>query len=116
MFVKINDIDLKVRTCISERSKQRGMMGIRFKDFDGMLFFMGPGNHCFYMKNCIIPLDIIFINSDLEILDIFEDCPPCNEDDCEYYCSDGKFILEVPGGFCSKNNVSVGDSCSFVLN
>ena len=113
MFVKINDIDLKVRTCISERSKQRGMMGIRFKDFDGMLFFMGSDNHCFYMKNCIIPLDIIFINSDLEIVDIFSNCEPCRTDDCPNYCSSGEYVLELPGGFCQENNIVVGDVCSF---
>jgi uncharacterized membrane protein (UPF0127 family) len=116
MFVKINDTSLKVVTCITQKSKQKGMMGMRFKDFEGMLFFMGSGNHCFYMKNCIIPLDIIFINSNLEIVEILENCPPCHDDECEHYCSNGNFVLEVPGGFCSNNNFSIGDTCHFIVD
>jgi uncharacterized membrane protein (UPF0127 family) len=113
MFVKINDeINLKVKTCISRDEISKGMMGKRFRNFDGMLFFMGPDSHCFYMKNCIIPLDIIFIDSDLTILKIFNDCQPCMDENCEHYCADGKYILEVPGGFCEKNNIMEGDSCS----
>jgi uncharacterized membrane protein (UPF0127 family) len=112
MYVKINDnINLKVKTCKTKSEISNGMMNKRFTDFNGMLFFMEPTNHCFYMKNCITPLDIIFIDSNLEILKIFNNCPPCNEDDCERYCHEGKYVLEVPGGFCKKNNISVGDIC-----
>ena len=115
MFIRINDIDLKVDTCISEKKKQKGMMKKRFTDFDGMLFFMGSGNHCMYMKNCIIPLDIVFLDSNLNIVEIFADCPPCETKKCETYCSDGNYILELPGGFCYENKIFIGDSCSFEL-
>jgi uncharacterized membrane protein (UPF0127 family) len=113
MFVKINDIDLKVKTCLTRQSKQEGMMKKTFTDFGGMLFFMGSGSHCMYMKNCIIPLDIVFIDSNLNIVDIFNNCEPCRTDDCPNYCSSGEYVLELPGGFCQKNNIVVGDFCSF---
>lgn len=115
MFIRINDIDLKVDTCISEKKKQKGMMNKRFTNFDGMLFFMGSGNHCMYMKNCIIPLDILFLDSDLNVVEIFESCPPCETENCERYCSSGSYVLELPGGFCSQNEISIGDFCSFGL-
>ncbi len=113
MFVKINDIDLKVKTCLTRQSKQEGMMKKTFADFDGMLFFMGSGNHCMYMKNCIIPLDIVFIDSNLNIVDIFSNCEPCKTDNCPNYCSSGEYVLEIPGGFCQENNIVTGDVCSF---
>lgn len=116
MYVKINDnIKLKVKTCISKNEISKGMMGKRFRGFDGMLFFMVPDSHCFYMKNCIIPLDIIFIDSDLTISKIFNNCPPCSDENCEHYCADGKYILEVPGGFCEENQIFEGDFCSIQI-
>lgn len=84
----------------------------RFKDFDGMLFFMGEGDHCMYMKNCIIPLDIVFIDSDMNIVEIFNDCSPCESEQCETYCSYGDYVLELPGGFCQDNGIIPGNSCS----
>ncbi len=40
---------------------QRGMMGR--KELNGcMVFKMGMGHHSFWMKNCLIPLDIVFVN------------------------------------------------------
>ena len=113
MYVRINDINLKVKTCLTKISKEEGMMRKTFTNFDGMLFFMGSGSHCMYMKNCIIPLDIIFIDSNLNIVDIFNGCEPCKTDNCPNYCSSGEYVLELPGGFCQKNNISVGDICSF---
>ena len=113
MYVRINDIDLKVKTCLTKISKEEGMMRKTFTNFDGMLFFMGSGSHCMYMKNCIIPLEIIFIDSNLIIVDIFNGCEPCKTDNCPNYCSSGEYVLELPGGFCQKNNIVAGDVCSF---
>jgi hypothetical protein len=39
---------------------QRGMMGR--DSLEGcMVFKMGKGHHSFWMKNCLIPLDIVFV-------------------------------------------------------
>ena len=38
----------------------------------GMLFvFSGDGMHSFHMQNTYIPLDMVFINSDLTIVNIY---------------------------------------------
>jgi uncharacterized membrane protein (UPF0127 family) len=62
MDVSINNHRFEVITLLDPRSQQIGMMGKRFSHIkQGMLFLMGGEEQCFWMKNCIIPLDIIII-------------------------------------------------------
>jgi hypothetical protein len=62
MNISINNHKFTVKTMVTQKDTQKGMMGKDFDStFNGMLFLMDYGQHCFWMKNCIIPLDIIFI-------------------------------------------------------
>ena len=110
MNLKINNNKFKVKVAASDKEQQNGMMKKRFDDtFNGMLFLQGEGYHCFWMKNCIIPLDIIFIENNT-ITKIHHSCKPCNEDTCEdRYCGKGDIVLELMGGSCSKLNINEGD-------
>ena len=109
MNISINNHNFKTKTVFSSKDTQKGMMGRKFeKGFNGMLFLMSDGDHCFWMKNCIIHLDIIFI-SDNVITKIHHDCPPCETKDCENYCGDGDMILEIKGGSCKRYGIEEGD-------
>jgi uncharacterized protein len=109
MFLTINNNIFDVKCLITEKDISEGMMGKKFNgDFDGLLFFMNLGNHSFWMKNCIVPLDIIYIE-DNEVQVIHHDCPPCKEDPCEGYKGFGDLVLELPGGTCEKYNIKEGD-------
>ena len=65
------------------------------------------------MEDCLIPLDIVFINKGT-IDTIHADCPPCKETPCPKYSGLADNVLELPGGYCKENNISVGDK--FNLN
>ena len=56
------------------------------------------------MKNTLIPLDIIFISQNLEIVDIIY-AEPCEEDICNSFIprETAKYILEVNGNFTIEN-------------
>jgi uncharacterized membrane protein (UPF0127 family) len=109
MELIINKNKFKVKTVISSKDTSRGMMNKRFDDtFNGMLFIMSEGEHCFWMKNCIIPLDIIFIDNDT-ITEIHSNCSPCKTKDCENYCGEGDMILELQGGTCKDLGIKIGD-------
>ena len=67
---------------VSPQFTQMGMQGRTFDDtFDGMLFLMDDEEHNFWMKNCITPLDIIFIKAK-KISKIHHNCPPCKKEPC----------------------------------
>jgi len=77
-----------------------------------MLFLMKGDEQCFWMKDCIVPLDIIMI-SDNTITEIHHQCPPCESEDCESYCGEGDVVLELPSGTCKKLGIQIGDEVDF---
>lgn len=108
--VKINNNLFNVITVIAEKDIEEGMMNKSFNDeFNGMLFVMKPGQHSFWMKNCKLYLDIIFIK-DMKVSKIHKNCPPCREKECQTYPGEGDLILEIAGGDCDKYDIKEGDT------
>jgi len=115
MKLSINGNNFKVKVQTSPKETQEGMMNKTFdKTFNGMLFVMKNQEHCFWMKNCIIPLDMIFIDGD-KIIKIHHNCPPCEDEPCKNYCGEGGYILEVKGGTCKNMGIKKGDVVTFPL-
>ena len=115
MRVKINQNIFKVKTLIDEKSKYIGMMGKKFDEtFNGLLFLMGGDKQSFWMKNCIIPLDIIIIRNNV-IVNIHHDCPPCHGDECPSYGGNGNIVLELEGGTCEDLDIEPGDTVEYLL-
>jgi len=115
MNVKINQNIFKVKTLTDKRSQAIGMMGKTFdKSFEGLLFLMGGNKQCFWMKNCIIPLDIIIIRNNV-IVNIHHNCPPCKSEECPSYCGNGNIVLELEGGTCEELNIEAGDVIDYII-
>lgn len=109
MKLKINNSEFDVKAVISQKDISTGMMRKKFNsELDGMLFMMSEGQHCFWMKNCITHLDIIFIENNL-ITQIHHNCPPCKTKNCRNYCGEGDLVLELSGGICKKLGIKSGD-------
>ena len=75
----------------------------------GMLFvFEEEGPHSFYMKNTLIPLDIIFIDKDLKIVSIQRNASPLDESRIP---SGGpvQYVLEINAGLSDLWGLGVGD-------
>lgn len=113
MELIINNNLFNVKCSITDKDTQNGMMNKKFNDdYDGMLFLMKDEPHSFWMKNCIIPLDIIFIKAN-SINKIHHNCKPCITDECDHYKGSGDMILEVLGGTCNKYDIVEGDRIYF---
>jgi uncharacterized membrane protein (UPF0127 family) len=91
---------------------QEGMQGR--KQLDGcMVFKMGKGHHSFWMKGCIIPLDIIFVNNN-RISRIHPGCQPSgNQLNPPRFTGIGDHVIEFPEG--TSNGWKVGDRVSMYL-
>lgn len=78
----------------------------------GMLFaFYDEEPRRFWMKNTLIPLDMIFVDSSSKIIDIKENVPPCKQEECPTYPSKepAQYVLEVNAGFVQEKGVKIGD-------
>ncbi|MCX9083353.1 MAG: DUF192 domain-containing protein [Candidatus Methanoperedens sp.] len=78
----------------------------------GMLFiFDEESSHKFWMKNTLIPLDIIWLDNNEKIIFIERNTQPCYIPVCSTFGpeSGSKYALEVNGGFAEKNKIEVGD-------
>lgn len=94
--------------------------GLMFKESlppdSGMLFvFPDEALRSFWMKNTLIPLDMIFADSNGTIVNITKSAQPCKAILCESYSSGkpAKYVLEVNGGFSDANMIGIGDRMAY---
>jgi len=79
----------------------------------GMLFLMGYENDWqFYMRNTLIPLDIIFIKKDMTIAGIVENAEPRTET-LRQVGLPSLYVLEVNGGWTAAHKVAAGAMVRF---
>jgi uncharacterized membrane protein (UPF0127 family) len=63
MVISINNNKFNCKVVSNSKDIAKGMMGKTFDNFDGMFFYnaVNDTQQSFWMKNCIVPLDIVFI-------------------------------------------------------
>ncbi len=74
----------------------------------GMLFiFQQSGNYGFWMKDMKIPLDIIWLDQNLEVIEIIT-AQPCKET-CTTHSptQKAKYVLEINAGLATKYNIEI---------
>ena len=91
--------DLEIANTVDERAT--GLMNREELAVDsGMLFvFENLGIHEFWMKNTLIPLDIIWMDEKWVVLYVKEYAPPCTKDPCQKFGPEkwvqSKYVLEL---------------------
>jgi uncharacterized membrane protein (UPF0127 family) len=112
MNVRINNITFPAEVLTTPEETRRGMMGR--ESLNGcMVFKMGKGHHSFWMKDCLIPLDIVFVLNN-RISKIHHNCPPVtDEPNPPKYKGIGDHVIEFPGDTCK--NFKVGDRVNLYL-
>lgn len=113
MLISINNHKFNVKVCSTPKEQKEGMQNKKFDhSFNGMLFLMDGEAQSFWMKDCLIPLDIIMIQDGI-ITKINHNCPPCHKMDCPSYHGIGNVVLELKGGTCKKLKIVEGDTVNF---
>jgi len=82
----------------------------------GMLFiFKQERIRSFWMKNTLIPLDIIFLDSTGRVADISANATPCHVEPCPQFVSlaPARAVLELNAGAAAAHKIEVGSVIRF---
>lgn len=107
----VGDFGFTVEVADDDASRAKGLMfREQLAPDDGMLFDFGSEQPvAFWMRNTLIPLDMIFIAADGTVRNVHVNAVPHDETPIP---SDGKvrFVLEVAGGRALEMGVQPGDT------
>jgi uncharacterized membrane protein (UPF0127 family) len=79
----------------------------------GMLFvFDAATEHAFWMKNTVLPLDMIFLGEDRKVVGIVKDAVPFTTTSRTVGVP-SRYVLEVNAGFSAKPGIQTGDLVTF---
>lgn len=124
LFFGYNRAEPRAKICFDEicinaeivDAPESRALGLMFREElgenEGMFFvFDKVGHYPFWMKNTLIPLDIIWLDSDYKIVHIAQ-AEPCEKDPCVVYdpVVDSLYVVEVNKGFSEEHGIEVGES------
>jgi uncharacterized membrane protein (UPF0127 family) len=109
---RVVKVDVEIAADDTQRAK-----GLMFRpympDSVGMLFvFEQSEPQAFWMKNTIIPLDIIYVGADKKIVSIQKNAVPYSEKSLPSE-GDAQYVVEVNAGFADQYGLKPGDAISF---
>ncbi len=111
--VELKGETFTVDLALTREDQARGLMFVDAMPADhGMLFiFPNEGRRSFWMKNTRIPLDIMYFDSDLNLVSVSENARPCVADPCPAYPSAGpaQYVLELNAGMARQLGLERGD-------
>lgn len=107
-----NDECVRVEIAQTRSELRRGLMYRQYMpERHGMLFiFPHLDRHPFWMKNTIIPLDIIWMDDHAVVVWVQPNARPCVVDPCPLYRppANAKYVLELNAGMASKLDIKRG--------
>lgn len=116
-FYRDNNLIVGFNVEIARTAEER-TRGLMFRNSlpedKGMLFiFEDETDHHFWMKNTYIPLDLIFINSDLKVVGTYENATPMSEEPI-HIGRPSKYVLEINGGLSKRFNIDPDTRVVFI--
>jgi uncharacterized membrane protein (UPF0127 family) len=105
---------IEAELALTDPDRERGLMFRRtLSDTEGMLFvFAEPSPHTFWMKNTLIPLDMLFIDANSRVLGVVERAEPLTLSG-RSVPGDSLYVLELPGGWCAERHIGAGSTMHF---
>lgn len=106
--IEIGNKKYKVQEARTEEEKEKGLQGVtELPEDEGMLFYFDPPEDVsMWMKDTLIPLDIIFINDDEEVVYVGEGVP---NTETQMTVQNVAYVLEVNSG----SGIQEGDELDF---
>ena len=120
IYTTNSEIMVNVEVADTPQKQSQGLMYRENLKLDhGMLFiFDDESILSFWMKDTLIPLDMIFVDKTFRIINVVDNALPCNIEPCPDYSSEkpAKYVIEVNAGFAKTNDIEAGDFISINLN
>lgn len=120
IYTTNSEIMVNVEVADTPQKQSQGLMFRENMKWDhGMLFiFDNETILSFWMKDALIPLDMIFVDKTFRIINVVDNALPCNIEPCPDYSSEkpAKYVIEVNAGFAETNDIEAGDFISINLN
>lgn len=113
--VFIGGMTIKIEIADTEALREKGLSGHRpLKENEGMLFvFEKPDIYSFWMKDMLFPIDILWLDSEKEIVYIKKDAQPLSYPEAFSSNLPAFYVLELSSGFSDRYNLKIGDKVSF---
>ncbi len=107
---------LRLAVADTDALRTRGLMGVRhIPNGEGMLFVfpdVAGAHHEFWMKDTLVALDMIFVESDGTVSSVFANVPvskPHARDDAiARRAGTGRYVIELPAGAARRAGLAVG--------
>lgn len=108
VLIEIGNKKYKVQEARTEEEKEKGLQGVtELPEDEGMLFYFDPPEDVsMWMKDTLIPLDIVFINDDEEVVYVGEGVP---NTETQMTIQNVAYVLEVNSG----SGIQEGDELDF---
>jgi hypothetical protein len=116
-IVRFKNNSFFVEIAETRQQQEKGLMFVKDLPPDsGMLFvYKNQESRAFYMKNTYIPLDIIWLNEDKEVVFIKKNAKPESLHGFETIQpqEEAMYVLELNAGSSDKIGLSIGDTWQF---
>lgn len=106
----------------TDQEKAKGLMYRQSLAKDRCMFFVygEDGDHAIWMKNCLIALDVAWVDADGRVMETAERVPPCSPmrgDDCPTYGGTvpARHFIEFPAGTFKRIGLKKGDRLGWDL-
>ena len=111
--VQLHGLRFTTELATDDASREHGLMMRTELAPDHSMLFVFPDTQprWFWMKNTLVPLDILYFNADRKLVSMQLDAPPCKADPCPTYPSDtpARYVLELPAGTARNIGAQTGD-------
>lgn len=111
--VRLGQETFRLQRVADPESRRQGLMGRALSADEGMLFDFPAGTvPAIWMRNMRISLDLLYVDDQGRIADIFAEVPPCRSMPCTIYRADRalRFVLELPAGTVDRLQLAEGQA------
>ena len=113
VFARQN-LEIEVELATSQAQRETGLMHrTHLGETQGMLFVYPATEELrVWMKNTLLPLDVLFLDNDGRIVALLENLQPCRQHSCPIFTSKkpARYMLELNAGFIARQHLALGQS------